>query len=147
MRTLQNTDISFQTKKASIIARNYTFSDLDISFTPNPVTGDINPLTDIEAIKRSIKNLVLTNYNNRPFQPEIGSGIRALMFEPADPITAHEIEETIKRVVSNFEPRVTLLSVNVLDNSDFNEYEITIEFQINSTPMQGVVAIALERLR
>lgn len=147
MRTLQNTDKTFTTGKASVIAREFTYADLDITFTPNPVTGDINPLKDIEAIKRSIRNLVMTNYNERAFQPEIGSGIRALLFEPVDTITAHELEEAIKRTIENFEPRVTLFNVNVLDNADFNQYDITIEFQINSTPLSGTVVIALERLR
>lgn len=147
MRTQQNTDISFIDKKASIVARDNTYSDLDLVFKPNPSTGDINPVKDIEAIKRSIKNLVLTNFHERPFQPEIGSGVRALLFEPVDTITAHELEQAIIRVISNFEPRVTILDVKVVDNSDFNEYDITIEFRIITTSQVGTTTIALERLR
>lgn len=147
MRTQQQSDLSLINTKASIVARDYTYADLDLTFKPNPVTGDINPVKDIEAIKRSVKNLVLTNFYERPFQPEIGSGVRALLFEPSDTITIHELEQTIKRVISNFEPRVTLLNVQVTDNSDFNEYNISIEFQIISTSQVGSATIILERLR
>lgn len=148
MRIRSSSDYSSaDTSLSSIVARESTYSDLDLLFAPNPTTGDINPLRDVEAVKRSIKNLILTKYNERPFQPEIGSGINNLLFEPADPITIHEIEQTIKRVISNFEPRVNLISVNAISLPDENSYDIDITFQIISNELLGSVAFTLERLR
>ncbi len=145
MRTQNPSDLLVP--KASTVAKTYVNADLDLSFTPNPVTGDINPLRDIEAIKRSVKNLILTNFQERPFQPEIGSGVRGLLFELADPITIHDIETAISRTINNFEPRVNLLEVNVNDEVDNNSYSVSITFQVIATEQVGNATIILERLR
>jgi phage baseplate assembly protein W len=145
MRTQNPSDLLVA--KASTVAKTYVNADLDLSFNPNPVTGDINPIRDIEAIKRSVKNLVLTNFQERPFQPEIGSGVRGLLFELADPITMHDIETAISRTINNFEPRVNLLEVNVNDDVDNNAYNVSITFQIIATEQVGNATIILERLR
>lgn len=145
MRTQNPSDLLVA--KASTVAKTYVNADLDLSFTPNPVTGDINPLRDIEAIKRSVKNLILTNFQERPFQPEIGSGVRGLLFELADPITMHDIETAISRTINNFEPRVNLLEVNVNDEVDNNSYSVSITFQVIATEQVGNATIILERLR
>lgn len=133
--------------KPSIVARKFVYADLDLLFQPNPVTGDVNPIRDVEAVKKSIVNLVMTNHMERPFQPEIGSGIRALLFEPADPITMHDIEHAIRMTIENFEPRVKLWDVQVIDNSDNNEYNVTITFQVISNDQVGSATFILERLR
>jgi phage baseplate assembly protein W len=145
MRTQQSGDL--QVPKASITAKNYVHTDLDLTFTPNPVTGDINAIKDIEAIKRSVKNLILTNFQERPFQPEIGSGVRGLLFELADPITMHDIKQAIARTIKNFEPRVNLLDVAVSDDFDNNAYNVDITFQIIANELVGNATIILERLR
>lgn len=145
MRTQNPSDLLVP--KASTTAKTYVNADLDLSFIPNPVTGDINPLRDIEAIKRSVKNLILTNFQERPFQPEIGSGVRGLLFELADPITIHDIETAISRTINNFEPRVNLLEVNVNDEVDNNSYSVSITFQVIATEQVGNATIILERLR
>jgi len=146
MRIQSNSDFSNHTK-VSILGRESTYADLDLLFRPNPVTGDINPVRDIEAIKRSIKNLIFTNYNERPFQPEIGSGIRDILFEPADEITIHDLKEAVIRTVDNFEPRISLLNVDVVDNADNNEYTVNIEFIILANEQIGSSTLILERLR
>ena len=145
MRTQNPSDLS--TNKASNIARKYVHSDLDLSFVPNPMTGDINPIKDIEAIKNSVKNLISTNFQERPFQPEIGSGIRGLLFELADPITMHDIEMAITRTIENFEPRVIVQNVEIGDDVDNNAYNVSITFQILATEQIGTATIILERLR
>jgi len=147
MRIQSNSDISSSNITAKVVAREHTYADLDLMFNPNPVTGDINPVRDVEAIKRSVRNLILTNYNERPFQPEVGSGVRGLLFEPADIITIHEIEQEITRTLNNFEPRIRVLSVDVVDNSDNNEYTANIEFQILANEQVGSSTLILERLR
>jgi phage baseplate assembly protein W len=147
MRSQNPSDLSSSTSNASTIARKYTYADLDLNFNPNPMTGDINPVKDIEAIKRSVQNLILTNYQERPFQPEIGSGVRGLLFELADPITTHSIEQAIRRTIKNFEPRVSVIGVQITDDMDNNTYDVTIAFQLIASEKVGNISIILERLR
>ena len=145
MRTQNPSDISVP--KSTTIAKKYVHTDLDLNFVPNPITGDMNPIRDIEAIKASVRNLISTNFQERPFQPEIGSGVRGLLFELADPITMHDIEMAISRTIQNFEPRVILQKVEIDDDIDNNAYNVTIRFQIIATEQVGTATIILERLR
>ena len=145
MRTQNPSDISVP--KSTTTAKKYVHTDLDLNFVPNPITGDMNPIRDIEAIKASVRNLVSTNFQERPFQPEIGSGVRGLLFELADPITMHDIEMAISRTIQNFEPRVILQKVEINDDIDNNAYNVTIRFQIIATEQVGTATIILERLR
>jgi phage baseplate assembly protein W len=127
-------------------ARQYT--DLDLFFGRKATSKDINKVTDIQAVKRSIRNLVLTNHYEKPFHPEIGSGVRGMLFEPMTPITAHILTRKIEDVIINFEPRARLISVTAFPNLDRNEYECTIEFYVVNTPTELVdLTVFLERLR
>ena len=127
-------------------ARQY--SDLDLFFGRKSVSKDINKVTDIQAVKRSIRNLVLTNHYEKPFHPEIGSGVRGILFEPMTPITAHVLTRKIEDVIENFEPRARLISVTAFPNLDRNEYECTIQFYVVNTPTELVdLTVFLERLR
>lgn len=147
MRTQNLSDLPITSNKSRYYGRDVVYSDLDLVFRANPVTGDINPLRDTDAVKRAVVNLVMTNFNERPFQPEIGSGVRGLLFENADPITMHDLEEAVKRVIANFEPRVRILDVKSEDLSDQNAYRLTLEFQILSSEQVTSTTIVLERLR
>ena len=145
MRTQNPSDLSVP--KSTTTAKKYVHTDLDLAFIPNPMTGDVNPLRDVEAIKNSVKNLISTNFQERPFQPEIGSGVRGLLFELADPITMHDIEMAITRTIENFEPRVIVQGIEITDDVDNNAYEVSITFQIIATEQVGTATIILERLR
>lgn len=148
MRTQDPSDLLNKgIEKISVIARDSVYTDLNLLFMPNPMTGDINPIKDIEAIKKSVINLILTNFYERPFQPEIGCGVRSLLFEPADPITISDIEDAAKQVLDNFEPRVRVLGISATDDPDNNAYTMTIYFQILSTEQVAEVTTVLERLR
>jgi phage baseplate assembly protein W len=149
MRTQSLSDLPLDVSNSAsgFIARQSMYADLDLLFRPNPVTGDINPVRDIEAIKRSVINLVMTNFYERPFQPEIGSGVRGLLFEPADPITMHSIEEAVRRTIYNFEPRVRVLDITSNYSEDNNSYSLSIEYQIVSSDQIAATTIVLERLR
>ena len=126
--------------------RQYT--DLDLFFAKKATSKDISKVTDIQAVKRSIRNLVLTNHYEKPFHPEIGSGVRGILFEPMTPLTAHILTRKIEDVIENFEPRARLISVRALPNLDRNEYECTIEFYVVNTPTELVdLTLFLERLR
>jgi phage baseplate assembly protein W len=147
MRTQDPSDLVVRIGKANIVARDSIYSDLDTIFAPNPVTGDINPIKDIEAIKKSVINLILTNFYERPFQPEIGCNVRGLLFEPADPVTISDLEDAATQVLENFEPRISVIRVSASDDADNNSYIMTIEFQILSTEQVSDVTTVLERLR
>jgi hypothetical protein len=127
-------------------ARQYT--DLDLFFGSKTVSKDINKVTDIQAVKRSIRNLVLTNHYEKPFHPEIGSGVRGILFEPMTPLTAHILTRKIEDVIENFEPRARLISVRAQPNLDRNEYECTVTFFVVNAPTELVdLTLFLERLR
>jgi phage baseplate assembly protein W len=131
------------------ISRNVRqYKDLDLFFSRKNGTNDIEKITDIEAVKRSIRNLVLTNFYEKPFHPEIGSGIRDMLFENMTPITAVVLARKVEDVIENFEPRARLIGVRALPNLDRNEYEVTIEFFVVNTPTELVdMTVFLEVLR
>ena len=131
------------------ISRNVRqYRDLDLFFSRKNGTNDIEKITDIEAVKRSVRNLVLTNFYEKPFHPEIGSGIRDMLFENMTPITAVVLARKVEDVIENFEPRARLISVRSLPNLDRNEYEVTIEFFVVNTPTELVdMTVFLEVLR
>ena len=126
---------------------NRIYSDLNLNFTKNPATKDVARLTDIEAVKRSVRNLILTNRFERPFHPEIGSSIRDLLFETITPLNAVLLEDRIEEVIVNFEPRVTLNQIIVQDEIDNNGYAVTISFYVNNTPEPVTITEFLQRLR
>ena len=124
------------------------YSDLDLFFSAKGVSKDINKVTDIQAVKRSVRNLVLTNHYEKPFHPEIGSGVRDILFEPMTPITANILTRKIEDVIENFEPRAKLIGIRAQPNLDRNAYEVTIEFYVINTPTELVdLTVMLERLR
>ena len=131
------------------IARNIRqYKDLDLFFSRKRGSNDIAKITDIEAVKRSVRNLVLTNFYEKPFHPEIGSGVRDMLFENMTPITAVVLARKVEDVIENFEPRARLIGVRALPNLDRNEYEVTIEFFVVNTPTELVdMTVFLEVLR
>ena len=131
------------------ISRNVRqYRDLDLFFSRKNGTNDITKITDIEAVKRSIRNLVLTNFYEKPFHPEIGSGVRSILFENMTPITAIVLARKVEDVIENFEPRARLISVRSLPNLDRNEYKVTIEFFVVNAPTELVdMTVFLEVLR
>jgi len=131
------------------ITRNATqYSDLDLFFGKKPVGSDISKVTDIQAVKRSLRNLVNLNTFEKPFHPEIAGGIREMLFEPMTPITAVVLTRKVEDVINNFEPRVRLVSVRALPDMDRNIYNVSIEFYVVNAPTELVdLSVMLERLR
>ena len=131
------------------ISRNVRqYKDLDLFFNKKNVSKDITKITDIAAVKRSIRNLVLTNHYEKPFHPEIGSGVRDMLFENMTPFVAIMLTKRVEDVIENFEPRVRLMSVSARPDLDRNIYELTITFFILNAPTELVeVDMFLERLR
>ena len=132
--------------KSNRNVRQYT--DLDLFFGKKSSNSDVQELTDIKAVKRSIRNLVLLNHYEKPFHPEIASGVRDMLFENMTPVAATILARKIEDVIQNFEPRARLISVTALPNLDRNEYEVSIEFYVVNQPTELVdLTIMLERIR
>ena len=123
------------------------YKDLDLDFGRNIVTNDVNKLTDVEAVKRSVRNLINTNHFERPFHPEIGGNVRALLFEPMTPLTALNLQRKIEEVLLNFEPRIKLIQIVANPDMDRNSYKLTISFYVVGTVQPVTVETFLERLR
>ena len=124
------------------------YSDLDLFFAMKKASKDVSRVFDIQAVKRSVRNLILTNHYEKPFHPEIGSGVRGMLFELMTPLTSHILARIIEDVIKNYEPRARLIGVTAKPNLDRNEYEVTIEFYVVNTPTELVdLTIFLERLR
>ena len=124
------------------------YKDLALSFEKNDNTKDVIVKKDIEAVKQSVRNLILTNHYERPFHPEIGSNVTAILFEPMNPITANSLTRVIEEVIVNFEPRARLVSVDARPNLDRNAYEVTKSFYIRNIPGELVqLNTLLERSR
>ena len=123
------------------------YKDLDLDFGRNTTTNDVNRLTDVEAVKRSVRNLINTNHFDRPFHPEIGSSVRALLFEPITPLTSLNLQRKVEEVLTNFEPRIRLVQVLSRPNADLNRYSLRISFYVIGTTLPVTVETFLERLR
>jgi len=131
------------------ITRNVRqYSDLDLFFGRKSSDSDISKVTDIQSVKRAIRNLVLLNTYEKPFHPEISGGIREMLFELMTPITATIIAKKVEEVINNFEPRARLVAVRATPDLDRNSYEMSIEFYVVNAPTELVdLSIMLERLR
>lgn len=123
------------------------FSDIDLNFLPHPNTGDIGKKFDENAIKASVKHLVMTNHYERRFHPEIGSQVRALLFEPFGPLLDAMLKKAITNTIINHEPRVRLLSVEVNSNPDNNSIYVAIVFTIVNSERPITVDFILNRTR
>ena len=126
--------------------RQYT--DLDLFFGRKTSDNDVRKVTDVQAVKRSLRNLVQLNDFEKPFHPEISGGIRDMLFEPMTPIIAAIIARKIEDVIQNFEPRCRLVSVRALPDLDRNIYNVSIEFYVVNAHTELVdLSVILERVR
>ena len=123
------------------------FRDIDLDFDRNAVTNDVNVVEDVIAIKRSVRNLIQTNFYERPFQPELGCGIRELLFEPFTPMTRVFLQRKIEEVLINYEPRIQLQNVAVDDDQDNNRLVVDIYFYVVGVPGPQTVSTFLQRVR
>ncbi len=124
------------------------YKDLDLFFGRANKDSDVNKVEDIQAVKRSVRNLVLLNQYEKPFQPQIYAGVREMLFENMNSITAVVIARKIEDVINNFEPRARLNSVRCYPNYDRNAYDVSISFYVVNTPTELVnMDVMLERLR
>jgi len=129
------------------ISREPDYSDLDLDFMMNPVTGDINRKTGNDAVKRAIRNLVFTNYYERPFRSSIGSDVPRLLFDNVDIITASLLEDALVKLINTYEPRVRLLSVKAVADTDNHGFNIEMQYVIINTETPATFNLFLEKIR
>jgi phage baseplate assembly protein W len=123
------------------------YKDLDLDFGRNVVTNDVNKLTDVEAVKRSVRNLINTSHFERPFHPELGGNVRAMLFEPMTPLTALNLQRKVEEVLTNFEPRAKITQIIADPDIDRNAYRLSIKFYVIGITNPITVETFLERLR
>ena len=131
----------------SLVSRKKGWADLDLKLTPHPRNGDIIPLRDEKAIKNAVKNLLQTNFYERPFQSTLGANLRGLLFEPNDVITRIALRENIREVLVQNEPRISLQAIYVEEASQGTAFRITVLFRIKEFNTDQNVEIVLRRLR
>lgn len=127
--------------------RKNLFKDFDIDFSLNPITSDIGSKSDVNSINQSVKNLISTNYYERPFDPAFGCNIRGLLFEIADPITIEDLKGAIIETLQNHEPRIQIITLFIEDLSDRNAYHINLSYNIIAKNITTDFSTVLKRLR
>jgi len=123
------------------------YSDINVNFVPNPITGDLLKVVGTNSVVQSLMNLVQLNFYEKPFHPEIGSNIRALLFEQLDPVTMNSLQSEITNLISNFETRVRVIGVYVQANYDLNGYDVEIQFYVLNVDSPLSITTFLQRLR
>ena len=123
------------------------YKDFDLAFGKNAITGDINKKLDVNAVKQSMKNLILTELMERPFQPDLGSALAGLLFENANMFTSDRIRVTIETLLKNFERRAKINSIDIEPDIDGNKYGVTINFYVIGINETQELEVKLERIR
>jgi phage baseplate assembly protein W len=126
---------------------NKIYSDIDFTFTKKPVTGDVALSYDTQAVLRSVRNLLSTRYYERPFNPNLGSNVDALLFEMVSPLTAASLETEIRNTIENYEPRARINDIVVSAQPDNNAYSVTLSFYVENATIPTTVTLLLERNR
>jgi len=129
------------------VARKHDWADLDLDFIKHPTTGDVVRKTGAEAIKRSVRNLIMTNFYDRPFRSYIGGNVRKMLFELVSPLTATFLKNAINEVITNYEPRVAIDNIVVNVSPDRNGFDVTIAYIILNSNQPVTINLFLERLR
>lgn len=131
----------------ALLSKQPDYVDLDLDFFANPTTLDVYKKTGEEAIKRSVRNIIFTNFYEKPFQPNFGSGVWDLLFEPATPFTVQLMNQIITSTIENFEPRVKLESVDVSVDNDNNGFNVQLKYLILNKKLPVTTSLFLERIR
>ena len=127
------------------VKRSRSFQDIDVSFARNPVTDGLSTVKNENAIKQAVKNLIMTSPGEKLFEPNLGSQVISLLFEPLDPFTAEVIREEIINTINQYEPRVELENVTVKPLPANNKFNVVITFRIVGLPAVQTISFVLKR--
>ena len=123
------------------------YQDLDFDFTANPITGDVAKVKNVTSVKRGINNILLTENSERLFQPEVGSGLKNLLFEPMTNLTAQLLEDEVRSAIDAWESRAQVININVIPEEEYNRYRVAVVFRLmtDTTEQQTEVLLSRER--
>ncbi len=123
------------------------YQDLDFDFTANPITGDVAKVKNVTSVKRGINNILLTENSERLFQPEVGSGLKNLLFEPMTNLTAQLLEDEVRSAIDAWEDRAQVININVIAEEEYNRYRVAVVFRLmtDTTEQQTEVLLSRER--
>jgi len=124
-----------------------SYADLSFDFTANPQTGDVATVKDAVSVKRGIKNILLTAPFERLFQPEVGSGIKNMLFEPMTPLTEQRLSDACADAIDAWEKRASVIDITVISEEEYNRYRVAIKFSINNSLVEEQVDVFLNRER
>ena len=124
-----------------------SYKDLSFDFTANPQTGDVATVKDAVSVKRGIRNILLTAPFERLFQPEIGSGIKNILFEPMTPLTEQRLSDACADAIEAWEKRASVIDITVISEEEYNRYRVAIKFSINNSLETEQVDVFLNRER
>ena len=124
-----------------------SYADLSFDFTANPQTGDVATVKDAVSVKRGIKNILLTAPFERLFQPEVGSGIKNILFEPMTPLTEQRLSDACRDAIDAWEKRASVIDITVISEEEYNRYRVAIKFSINNSLITEEVDVFLNRER
>ena len=123
------------------------YQDLDFDFTPNPITGDVAKVKNVTSVKRGIHNILMTENNERLFQPEVGSGLKNLLFEQMSDLTAQLLEDEVRSAIDAWENRAQIISIEVFPEEEYNRYRVAVIFRIINDPKEQQTEVLLSRER
>ena len=132
---------------ATQVQHKKSYADLSFAFTANPQTGDVATVKDAVSVKRGIKNILLTENYERLFQPEIGSGIKNILFEPMTPLTEQRLHDACEAAIDAWEQRATVIDIAVISEEEYNRYRVAMKFRINNSLETEQVDVFLTRER
>lgn len=141
--SVEDGNLSTSTLRSS---RTRLYKDIDLTFVAKP-SGEVYKKQDAAAVKQAVKNMLLTNFAEKPFNPTFGANLRALLFDLADPDIEYDIERAILSTIERFEPRARVLNVRAVALPDNNEISVTVTFKVVSTSEEVTFTTTLARLR
>lgn len=147
--SLISSDLRIQgsSEQAKVVSKKKPWRDLDLGLAIHPIRKDITPLKDDAALKNAVRNLLLTNEFERPFQRNIGANLRGFLFEPGDAITRINMKNRIQETLANHEPRISVNNIEIIDRTDMNAYTVNVFYTIKEYDKQEQVSIILRRLK
>ena len=123
------------------------YQDLDFDFTANPITGDVAKVKNVTSVKRGIHNILMTENSERLFQPEVGSGLKNLLFEQMSDLTAQLLEDEVRSAIDAWENRAQIISIEVFPEEEYNRYRVAVIFRIVNNPDEQQTEVLLSRER
>ena len=123
------------------------YQDLDFDFTANPITGDVAKVKNVTSVKRGIHNILMTENSERLFQPEVGSGLKNLLFEQMSDLTAQLLEDEVRSAIDAWENRAQIISIEVFPEEEYNRYRVAVIFRIVNDPNEQQTEVLLSRER